>query len=88
MLELISAFDISIAGRISENKLTDIRIPAANPSEISRNFELIFLVKNTVEAPKAIINQVSRVTINVKLKGFILISNTISHAPFKKKEVT
>ena len=55
---------ISIAGEINEKKDAAIMTPAANPSIASITPFLIFLKKNTKEAPKAVTPQVNVVAIS------------------------
>lgn len=73
-----SLFEISLAGKISENILTEIRIPAANPRLLILNLGCTSLVKNTVAAPSIVMNHMAKVTTKVKVRGpMLLTSNSI-----------
>lgn len=65
----IISFGILLAGKINENKLTEIKIPTANPRLLVLNLGCTFFVKNTVAAPNALLNHINKVQPELSLKA-------------------
>jgi hypothetical protein len=60
-----------MAGNNREKKLTEIITPAAKPRDESSKRRPTFFVRNTVEAPRPVMNQVKPVARSTWTRGFV-----------------